>query len=44
MPKKGEKYKCQECGIVLIVEEPCGCAESHLVCCSVPMEKVEEKK
>jgi len=39
MPKKGEKYKCKTCGIVVSVDEGCGCTVSHLVCCEKPMSK-----
>jgi hypothetical protein len=42
--KKGEKYKCNSCGLVVLVEDPCDCIESNLVCCSVPMKPVKEAK
>jgi hypothetical protein len=36
--KKGEAYKCDECGLVVVVENPCECDEScELVCCQEPM-------
>lgn len=36
--KKGEQYKCDECGLVVLVETPCECGEGcELVCCDVPM-------
>jgi len=43
--KKGEKYKCEECGLIVVVEDPCGCETSELLCCEVPMKpiKVAEK-
>jgi hypothetical protein len=41
--KKGAKYKCEECGLVVVVEDPCGCAACELVCCSAPMKKTEAK-
>ena len=42
--KKGEKYECPECGLVIIIEDDgCECQECDVVCCSVPMELVEEK-
>ena len=41
--KKGEKYKCEECGLVVLVDEPCGC-ETELVCCSAPMKPVAAAK
>ncbi|MCW4045460.1 MAG: hypothetical protein NWE94_08100 [Candidatus Bathyarchaeota archaeon] len=42
--KKGEKYKCEECGIVVVVEDPCGCEACDLICCSVPMKPVKAAK
>jgi hypothetical protein len=42
--KKGEKYICEECGLVIAVEDPCGCEPVELVCCSVPMKPVSAKK
>jgi hypothetical protein len=41
--KKGTRYACNECGLVVTVHEPCGCVEAHdLVCCGEPM-KPERK-
>ena len=32
--KKGSKYVCSECGVVLVVDEVCGCVEAcDLICC-----------
>jgi hypothetical protein len=42
--KKGEKYMCEECGLVIAIEDPCGCEPVELVCCSVPMKPVTAKK
>ena len=43
--KKGEKYKCEECGIVVVVEDdPCGCEVVKLVCCETPMKPVKKAK
>jgi len=43
--KKGDKYKCEECGLVIAVEDPCGCETCEIVCCDQPMKpvKVQEK-
>jgi hypothetical protein len=41
--KKGAKYQCEECGLVVVVEDPCGCAACELICCNVPMKKTEAK-
>lgn len=36
--KKGVKYSCNECGLVVSVDEICGCVEAHkLICCSKSM-------
>ena len=39
--KKGDKYKCDECGLVLLVEDPCGCETTEIVCCGAPMKPVK---
>ena len=40
--KKGEEYKCDECGLVVLIENPCECDEScELVCCAEPMKQVK---
>ncbi|MCX8182343.1 MAG: hypothetical protein N3D12_04435 [Candidatus Methanomethyliaceae archaeon] len=39
---KGDMYKCEECGLVVVVEDPCGCATVDLICCEVPMKKVKK--
>jgi hypothetical protein len=41
--KKGSKYKCDECGMVVVVDEACGCSDCDLVCCDVPMKEVKPK-
>jgi hypothetical protein len=35
--KEGDLYRCEECGMVVSVEDPCGCASCELICCDVPM-------
>ncbi len=35
-------YKCEKCGLVVVVEDPCGCAACDLICCEVPMKKVKK--
>jgi hypothetical protein len=35
---KKDKLACRECGLVLTVDEMCGCADlSGVVCCGEPM-------
>lgn len=41
--KKGDKYECEECGLVIVVENPCGCSACDLICCTVPMKEVKPK-
>ncbi len=41
--KKGEKYKCDECGLVVLVQDACGCGDCDIVCCGVPMKAVKEE-
>lgn len=43
MAKKGSKYECTECGIVVMVDDPCGCSSCDLICCGVPMKEVKKK-
>jgi len=42
--KKGEKYKCEECGLIVLIEEPCGCEPCDLICCGEPMNPVKAAK
>ena len=42
--KKGTKYKCDACGMVVVIEEACGCHECDLVCCGVPMKEAKPQK
>lgn len=41
---KGEKYECEDCGLVVMVSDPCGCESCELVCCGEPMKPVEPEK
>jgi hypothetical protein len=43
LAKKGSKFKCEECGTIVVVDTPCACAPCDLVCCGVPMKEVKEK-
>jgi hypothetical protein len=42
--RKGEKYKCEECGLVAVVGDACGCSECDLICCGAPMKPVKGAK
>jgi hypothetical protein len=35
----GAKYACGDCGLVVMVDQDCGCATVDLVCCGHPMKK-----
>jgi predicted ATP-dependent serine protease len=37
--KTGDRYVCDECGMVVSVEEACTCDACGIVCCDVPMVK-----
>jgi len=41
--KKDEKYECEECGIVVVVDNPCGFSPCNLTCCNIPMKEVKKK-
>ena len=41
--KKGSQWECGECGLVVIVDDPCGCAACELLCCEVLMNEVKTK-
>ena len=39
---KGESYECEVCGLVVSVDEACGCVDAcDIICCGKPM---KEKK
>jgi len=42
--KKGDKYECEDCGLVIMVDEPCGCEPCEVVCCGTPMKPVSAQK
>lgn len=42
MPKKGERYRCEKCGMELQVTVECGCQDAshvHLECCGQDLTK-----
>ena len=43
MAKKGAKYKCEECGVVVVVDKNCDCAPCDLICCGEPMKEIKPK-
>ena len=41
MAKKGDKYKCAECGLIIVVEDLCCCDAVELLCCEAPIKPVK---
>jgi hypothetical protein len=37
--KAGDRYVCDECGMIISVDEACGCETCEIVCCDAPMVK-----
>ena len=37
--KQGDSLSCLVCGLVVTVDEVCGCSETVVVCCDQPMAK-----
>jgi hypothetical protein len=35
--KKGSKYSCSVCGLVVSVDNLCGCSTCDILCCGKPM-------
>lgn len=43
--KKGDKYSCGVCGLVVKVDEVCGCVDvCDIICCDKPMKKKRKIK
>jgi hypothetical protein len=41
---KGDSYVCEVCGLSVIVDEECGCADFHeILCCGQPMKEKKVK-
>jgi hypothetical protein len=41
--KKGEKYKCEECRLVVVVDDAFDCSACDLMCCGKPMKPVKKE-
>jgi len=39
--KKGEKFKCESCGIILTADNDCSCETCDIICCGQALKKVE---
>jgi hypothetical protein len=43
--RKGESYACEACGLVVTVDEACGCVDAcEIMCCEMPMKKTRKTK
>jgi len=42
--KKGERYECGECGLIIVVDNPCSCSQCDLMCCDVQMKEVKKEE
>ncbi|MBE0432891.1 hypothetical protein IBX73_05420 [candidate division WOR-3 bacterium] len=43
--KKGDKYECGVCGLVVTIDKKCGCTGTcEIMCCEKPMKKVRKTK
>ncbi len=43
--KKGDKYSCTSCGLMVTVDELCGCVDfCDIMCCGAPMKPAKSKK
>jgi hypothetical protein len=41
---KGESYGCDKCGLVVTIDEHCGCEDTcEIMCCSQPMKQRKVK-
>ncbi len=44
MVAEGKSYKCETCGLVVTVDELCGCGTAcDLICCGVPLTETTPK-
>ncbi|MDO8568434.1 MAG: hypothetical protein Q7R57_06940 [Dehalococcoidales bacterium] len=42
---KGQTYGCEVCGLEVVVDEACGCVETHeILCCGAPMKEKPQRK
>ena len=37
--KQGDLFSCGECGLIVVVDQACGCASTDIICCDLPMAK-----
>lgn len=43
--RKGDSYTCQSCGLVVSVDEDCGCVEAcEIMCCEMPMKRARRPR
>jgi hypothetical protein len=44
LDRVGFKPQSESCGLVVLIDDSCGCETKELVCCSEPMKPVKEAK
>lgn len=38
--KQGDRYECSVCGLVVTIDEECGCVDTcDIICCGKPLRK-----
>ena len=42
--KRGDKFRCMDCGIIIEISELCDCEMCDLICCDLPMVFVKEEE
>ena len=43
--RKGDKYECRVCGLVVKIDRKCGCTGTcEIMCCDKPMKKIRKAK
>ena len=43
--KQGDSLECEVCGLIMTVDEECGCVEVHeILCCEEPMKRAVKAK
>ncbi len=41
---KGDSYVCDVCGLSVVIDEVCGCVETHeILCCDQPMKQKKSR-
>jgi hypothetical protein len=38
--KKGDRLECKECGLIILVENPCCCEVCNITCCGKTLQSI----